>query len=358
MKFGHSNSLTKKLAVGLLPFLDYVKIWFNRAEIVIHGSYYTTNVGDRAIGIVLKNGLRKKGVKSILVSRFCTNPPVRNIIVGGGGIIHSNYEKNLFLRTSFVDGKRNVVYIGVGCPGFDTLSKEDQRNISRLAIAKYVSVRDQFSKNVLISKVNITPEVLACPAWLISRNLEYSDISLRNYIFRLHYNLKYYRKSRLSVDKSREKIGVVLTGLFDLRWLPSVKKMMTRLSEEADLYFIPFAGEDIKFYHENLSDLRMSCLKLRGPSDTYRVITKMDRVIANRYHSLIFALLANKPVMALAYSQKIVSLANDLHLRFTNLSDDSCKVYEFDASYSRDLINEKISEAEAQVERTIENLQF
>jgi hypothetical protein len=107
--FIYSNSKVRQFAIRYLAIVDYIKIFLLRPKIIIHGSYYTTNIGDRAIAIVLKGELSQNGIKAVLVSRFCTNPPTYNIVVGGGGIIHNQYKENLYLRTNFINDEHNVI---------------------------------------------------------------------------------------------------------------------------------------------------------------------------------------------------------------------------------------------------------
>lgn len=350
---------TKPRLIGLttrvLPILDNLRVHFYKPKVVIQGSYFTTNIGDRVIGIILRQELEQRGIRSVLVSRFYTKTNIKNVVVGGGGIMHNHYPENLSLRTAFL-GHNNVIYIGIGCPGFDLLSEDDQNNLSKLNKAKYISVRDQFSKKTLSNVTDVFTEVLACPSWLIKRHLDERDYSLINFAFRSFYNSKFTTNSQIYNDQSGRKIGLVLNGLFDLRHLPSIKHKIEELSQTADIYFIPFVGKDMEFFEEKLSDLNIKLLNIEGPLATYKTVQKMDWMIATRYHSVIYSLLANKPVMILAYYPKVASLAHDLKLKYVNLMDRGHKKYEFNFEYKASLINKKIAEADLQIKRIIDNL--
>ena len=357
--FDYTYPPIRRLATRCLPVFDYAKIVCSGVNTVVHGSYYTTNVGDRAIGLALRNELKRLGVRSVLTSRFCRRPPVRNVVVGGGGVIHNNYDGNLSLRTDFVDGTRNVVYAGVGCPGFAPLSQDDERALSKMRKARYVSVRDSSSRDILTSVVDVTPEVLSCPAWLLRRNLDQSDPSPISWLFTTYYNLRYRRglSSHLPSDATeRERIGVVPNGLLDIRWWPQLRRLLHRLSKEADLWFVPFAGKDIEFCQRELSGVQAECCPLQGPIGTFRTIMAMDKVVAARYHSLIFATLAGRPVMIVPYSQKMVSLARDLNLTMVEFGS-SAEDAAFNMRFDEALVDEKIKKAETLVRRIVEHLE-
>lgn len=334
--------------------LDYIKALLNRNSILIHGSYYTTNIGDRAIAIVLKNELKKRGYRSTIVSHFCSNPVQKKIVVGGGGVMHNLYENNLELRTIIVNNNRNVIYIGIGCPGFQKLTDEDKENIKKLNKAKFISVRDDYSLKVLKNYIDYEPDILACPAWLINRSLNYKDFTIRNFIFRAYYNLLYHKKVKKLNE--RTKIGVILNGHFNLSYLPGIKQMLKELSYDNELILIPFVGEDLEFYKKELSDLSLPCNKLEGPIKTFKEILKMDKVVATRYHSVIFSILAQKPVMILAYSQKVVSLAADLELSYFDLTKEPGGKFKFNDIIDQKLISSKVFQAENQIVRIIDNL--
>ncbi len=356
MRFKYSTPRIKSFVTKVMPLFDYLKVWFLRPKVVLHGSYYTTNIGDIAIGQVLKSELKKRGIRSMRVSRFCTKPPCRNIVAGGGGIFHIFYKNNLYLRTSFITESRNVMYIGVGTQGLAGIEASDRAHLMKLHSAKYVSVRDAGSREELRQTIGLSPETLACPAWLFDRNADIRDFSLRNNFFMHYYNMKYFKERRRTEKKGAENIALVLNGIFDLKWLPQIKQKIRELSKKSNIYLIPFVGEDLEFYDKELSDLDVIMMKLRYPAEAFRLFCESDKIIATRYHSVILGLLTRKPVMILAYSPKVTTLAEDLNLRYFDLVGDGPKETVFNVDYDGDLLKEKISEAELNIERIIENL--
>lgn len=356
LNFKYSLPKIRELAYWLLPVIDYIKLLIFRPKVVIHGSYFTTNVGDRSIALTLKGELSDNGIKSLLVSRFCKNPRVPNIIVGGGGIIHNNYQENLLLRTSFAYNDSNVIYIGIGCPGFGYLAQDDRDHIGRMSNARYISVRDKYSADILNELICIRLDVFACPSWHFPKYVKGRDFSLRNTIFRIYYNLKFYKPNNINrIDGNN--IGLALNGHFDQKWLPNIKDMINQLSKNNNLYFIPFVGEDLEFYRCELASLNIKCLKLQNSTQTYRAVEQMDKMIVMRYHSMIFSILLNKPIMILAYSQKIISLAEELGMHHTNLMDGNIKVFKFTKA-DMSMIEHKINQAQMQFGQLMSHLDY
>lgn len=353
MTFNYSEPLVKKLIYILLPLYDSLKVLLLRNRLIIHGSYYTSNNGDRAIAIVLKNELKKVGYKSVLVSHFYSKCKNRNIIIGGGGVIHNCYENNLVYRTRPLKKNNNVLYIGVGSPGFAPLSNQDKENLALLHKAKYISVRDKFTYEQLMENAKLQTEILACPAWLIYKYVYYKDFSLRNLIFRTYYNFLFHEKR--DTCKSSQ-IGLILNGHFDLNYLSLIKEFILEESKQNEIIFIPFVGEDIEFYQKELKDINISNIKLKDPITTYNFMTNMDKIIASRYHSVIFSLLMNKPTLILAYSQKVLSLAEELKMNYVDLCYGNKREFLYNDTLDHKLVENKITQAETQISRMILNL--
>ncbi len=355
MKFNYSNPFFKKYIYRIIPLADYVRLLLCGRRVVIHGSYFTTNVGDRAIGLVLKNELAKRGTKSVLVSRFCRWVPWKNIIVGGGGVIHNHYPLNLTLRTAFLTQRKNVIYAGVGCPGFQDPTGDDKKRLTLFRNAAFISVRDRFSAGQLSQSAGVNCRIFSCPAWLWAENRQVRDFSFRNFIFRLYYR-KRYPVPGITPGVKGQRIGVVLNGHFDMAHLHAVKEYLGALKRDHSLFFIPFVGEDLEFYEKKIRDLNIPCEKLQGPVETYKMVCSMDRMVVTRYHSLIFSILAQKKVMVLAYSQKVKSLARDLELDYCDLTQSKPLNFSFNHSVNPLRVHEKIELARQQIESILSYL--
>lgn len=340
-----------------MGFWDRMKIIIFRPDIAIHGSNYTTNVGDRTISLTLKYILKKEKISSVIISRFSKAPHVKSVIVAGGGILHNNYRHNLNYRTAMSDGKKEVYYVGIGSPGLKSIGEYEKGLINKLLLAKYISVRDKTSFNHL-SRVNQRfidkVRLRSCPSWLLTKDQLIADFSVRNFIFRYYFNFRFnnFNSSNL-LSQSKPNIGLVLNGHFDTDIIPVIIERIINLSKTNNLVFIPFVGEDLEFYQKIIHPLGIKSFWLSNPAKTFQHVLQMDKMIACRYHSLIFSLLAEKPVSIFAYEQKVVDLAEDLNLNFydaVKLTKKSLNFNEFDPN----IIQNKIDAARLQINEIIQ----
>ncbi len=276
--------------------------------------------------------------------------------MAGGGILHNNYPNNLTLRTSFLQKKKDVFYAGVGCPGFSKLNEQETMQLSKLSSSTYISVRDKKSLENLVTLNNELEKKIvlrACPSWLFFENQDISDFSTRNHFFRAYYNFRFGNYRILNnTHTSKPKIGLVINGHFDLKYLNGILNKIKNLQLNNDIIFIPFVGEDLEFYKREIKPLGIKCMPLKNPISTYNYILKMDKMIATRYHSLIFSLLAHKPVLILGYEQKVIDLAEDLNLEYFNLISSGKKSLIFN-HYNQNIIEEKVNLARKQLNEIV-----
>lgn len=357
MKFTFTHSKIIKLLPTIMSFWDWMKIIIFRPDIAIHGSNYTTNVGDRIISLTLKHILKKENLSSVIVSRFSKAPHVKSVIVAGGGILHNNYRHNLSYRTAMSDGKKEVYYVGIGSPGLVNIGVYEKELINKLLSAKYISVRDKTSldhltgvNQVFIDKVRLR----SCPAWLVVKDQIIADFSIRNFFFRNYFNFRFNNiNSSNLLSQSKPNIGLVLNRHFDTDILQVIIERIINLKKTNNLVFIPFVGEDLEFYQKIIRPLGIKSFWLGNPGKTFQHVLQMDKMIACRYHSLVLSLLAEKPVSILAYEQKVVDLAEDLNLNFydaVNLTKKSFNFNEFDPN----IIQNKIDAARLQINEIIQ----
>ena len=331
---------------------DYLKCKISGVSLILHGSYYTTNVGDRTLAIVLKNELAKQGLALVITSRFIMNPPVKNIVVGGGGIIHNINDKNIKLRTHFLNKQRNVYFVGIGAHEINKFSRSEKEQLKKMSNANYISLRD---KNSFFELTNFLDseqkkfQLGQCPSWLFSDDKKYKDISLRNFFIFLFYNIRYskYTYSQKRCVRGKDcRIGLNLRySNFDKieRRRIAIQKI-ANLSKNNQIIFIPFYYEDLRFYVNELSRLNIKCLKLQNPIKTFNSVKKMDKMIATRYHSFIFSLLNNKPVMILGYHQKVIALAEEMNMKYFDMIDDKNNDFVFNKP-NKSHIGNKINKA-------------
>lgn len=280
-------------------------------DLIVHGSYYTRNVGDLAIGETIANIISSRYNKKCDTLGFF-NPLFRgfnfnNYIIGGGGVLHDFKTGHLTKRLELLGSAQNSFVLGVGVPGL--ITDEGKKIIKDLMQSDLVTVRDKYSYDVLSKHLNEKKiHITACPTFLLAPTKRVS-----------------------SFDDEKVKCGVSLRDWFNpvLRWnretapvasayfpencnhkisknkyIEFVKKNLYTLKNKYDLYFIPFHPDDVVFCKKYFSDYFIEIYKVKNPSNTLNIINSMDVMICMRYHSIIFSMLCNKPIYVISYRKK------------------------------------------------------
>lgn len=280
-------------------------------DIGVQGSYTTGNIGDRALGQIFKRNLSNNGysVRTFSKNTTSSNAPVR--ILGGGGILHDWYgPDHLEKRLNYVHGGRVSIVAGVGAPGFET---EDGKELAREILPKMdlITVRDEWSKNNIHKVCDVEVEVTACPVFtqrkITTETNRTTGINLRPYF--------------LEDDKTDD----VLRNYFEYDDLGEARerylKNVTRICDRVDNpVFIPFHQKDELFAQKHLD---IPILEYQNSvRTTLQRISRVENMVTMRYHSLIFSLLLNKPVLPIAYEPKVSELAKRVNIDFHNPLDD------------------------------------
>lgn len=323
------NGSADRLRACVAPLFrlwDRVNVRRSGADVIVHGSYFTGNVGDRAIGLVICRALREAGLSVVLVSRFFADPPGDSVlVVGGGGVIHDDYVDNLRYRTEPARRADSTIYFAVGSPGLSGLGEAARNRLTALALARDVSVRDEESARILSRYVDGDIRVWTDPAWSFGSEVD-SGRDPRSGAVRAAFNvgcgLGALSRPRPTAMPA-EKVGLALRRDFDHANLPSLLDELARLRHTARLFFIPFAPEDVCFWREHLRGIGVTCFPASDPVRTFRRVEAMDRMIAMRYHSLVFSALTRRPVVALAYARKVWTLGRQLGVETVDVQRDS-----------------------------------
>jgi len=286
-------------------------------RVVIQGSYNTSNIGDLAIGITIKRELDKIGIKSHL-NGFINDYRLRTPnfrrydyhIIGGGGVMR-DYPPN-YLETrlkSIGTSRKGSIALGVGFDGLRT--KKGKQQIRKLNECKAITVRDKKSQEYLQYYLDKEVEVAACPAFLtepvkplIGINENTIGINLRDLYGDDKWGSYLYFPDRINLEERRKwYIGYINNTL---------KPYLKDIAKERNLVFIPFTKSDILFAKNYLGDLQIKILPLQPPDKTLGTIQALDKMICMRYHSIIFSIVAEKPLFVISYHNKTRELAKKL----------------------------------------------
>jgi len=289
------------------------------APIVIQGSYNTGNIGDLAIGATIQNELKKIGLYSHLngsinLWRGCA-PSFKKYdyhIIGGGGVIRDYPQGYLEPRLKPIGtAKKGSMLMSVGFNGLRT--ENGKKIIKKLEDCKSITVRDEKSKKNLQLFIDKNIEVVACPAFLLKSKKTCGIITDRN-VVGLNLN-NFYKNIYRWGDYAYfpRKIDLEIRRKQYINYLnKTLKPNLMEITKENQIVFIPFTQDDIIFAKEHFKEIPMQFLPLQPPLETLAAIEKVDRMICMRYHSLIFSIIAKKPVFVISYQNKTRELLKKL----------------------------------------------
>jgi len=284
------------------------------SSVIIQGSYNTGNIGDLAIGTSIQNELKKMGFRSHLCGFISTRhmPEILNYdyhIVGGGGVIRDYPEGYLEGRLSPIGTtKKGSILLGVGFNGLRT--ERGKKLIKKLDECKLITVRDEKSKRNLQPFIDKKVEVSACPAFLMKpkkRKIKEKTLGISLHDF---YGTSYgwgdyaYYPEKIDMKMKQKQYFNYLNQ--------TLKPNLKIIAKEYKIVFIPFTLQDITFAREHLNNIDMKILNLKTPRQTLNTICGLDKMICMRYHSIIFSIIAEKPMFIISYQNKTRELTKKL----------------------------------------------
>lgn len=337
-------TLGLRFRIATFPYGGFFLKQFDRlksrigAPIVIHGSYNTGNIGDLGIGIAIKDILYKDGIKShlngFINDKHNNIPDLKKYdihIVGGGGVIRDYPHHYLQTRLKPVEyGGNKSVVMGVGVDGICT--KKGRQIIKKLNKCEFITVRDKKSRDILQPFLDKKIEVASCPSFLIS--YEEPEILSKSNVVGINlrdipkksgsgWGRYFYYPDEIDLSETRKWYLSYLQKVL----IPRLKE----IAKEKKLLFIPFTLSDIEFARQALTDVRLNFMPLQDPKRTLSIIHQVDQMICMRYHSIVFSILARKPIFAISYHNKTKALLEELGrpVNFIDLSNPEAKNIEF-----------------------------
>jgi polysaccharide pyruvyl transferase WcaK-like protein len=315
MKGGMKGISVRRVLNKFGRFLDWFKTLVG-ADVVLQGSFRTSNIGDMAIGMVLANFLNSLNVSHHMVGLIRGEldfTRYRAQIISGGGVIRDYPGEYLKARLKPINDVEMSMAIGVGVPGIRT--EEGRAYVKRMEEMSSITVRDERSKNILNKYLDREVRVTACPGFLLKPSVEsVMDQYLEGDQERIGLNLIPYSLPGTGGegDLKSKNYNKITQGIREYIH-----------SSNAHFYFIPHTVHDQLSPQEILPDCEITCLPLQDPPSTLHTVSMMDKMITTRYHSLIFSIISDRPVYPMAYAPKITSLATRLGLsELYNLSSE------------------------------------
>lgn len=287
--------------------------------VVIQGSYNNRNIGDNAIGIGIATELHKRGIRSHL--RGYENYYNKNLdnfrkydyhIIGGGGILRDFPERSLGNRLMPIGSTRKgSIAMSLGFDGIVT--DEGRRLIKKIEKCRFITVRDEWSRENLQPFIDAEIEISACPAFLTESGRISQRVSEE---MTIGINLRHFYTDDPGWGNYAyypEKVDILYLKRQYYDYLKDIlKPNLRKLSKEYNIYFIPFAKNDIDFAQKYLHDIDLRIRPLRPPQATLETVMKMGNMICMRYHSIVFSILAGKNPFIISYHNKTRELSRKI----------------------------------------------
>lgn len=270
-------------------------------DVSIKGSYYTGNIGDRAIGNIIHSKLEERGLRTFLFHKRASRASSWLKILGGGGVLH-DWQGVEMLKQRLQFLSEGDMIIGVGVPGLE--SNEAKKFVrAKLNELDLITVRDTRSKRVLERATDSKVVVTACPAFLYDDPK--SEVTFETGVnFRPWFDL-----DRNILSMYFEYDDTIKRNAAKKRYIKNAQKI---INEVEDPVFIPFHKKDEEFAREKL-DIPILEYDFSVKKTLDRV-SKTDKMVTTRYHSLVFSSICRKPILPIAYAPKVTSLCERINL--------------------------------------------
>ncbi|KZX48840.1 polysaccharide pyruvyl transferase CsaB [Haloarcula sp. K1] len=204
-----------------------------------------------------------------------------------------------------MSGGETKLILGVGVPGFKS---EKARSLASQVLPEMdmITVRDERSKLNIKAVCDADITVTACPVFL------YEDPQVDT-TGRTGVNFRPYFDEKKDMPDSalKEYFGYDDTEGATTAYIKNAQLICRQLD---DPIFIPFTPGDEEFARKYL-DIPIYNYEF-SVKKTLRRVSGVERMVATRYHSLIFAAICGKPVLPIAYEPKVEQVAERLNVPY------------------------------------------
>jgi len=247
------------------------------------------------------------------------------IIFGGGSLLKElpfrsgrwrySVLVNIFIGVLFAKLlRKKVIFSAIGVGPLKNISSKFLTKII-IKLGDLVTVRDSNSKK-LLKNIGINQKIIvvADPAFLVDQR----------------------KQGICSKDQDHMNLIVGICPLYNLRDDASYENMVKVISKfcdwliekhNAEIFFIPFqfgynpyndikVNEDIIKFIQNKSNINNILEQINTTEKMLNLISNIDIIIGFRLHSLIFAILKNKPFLAISYDDKVENLLRDINWKY------------------------------------------
>lgn len=298
-----------------MKYLDYshlsglVHQWVLSPDTAIAGLYAGDNVGDTALkeSVVsvaeemnLNYGVQYAGFRKL---GFTYYPRVRGMLVGGGAIGQNGLIE--FLAKRYASNPEQVVFHGVDFAPPHRLSMGSKTFLAQVGkISCRSTVQADRLANALSRSVSYAPDNAFCHPALV----EIDSVSRQDRT--LGINVVPFSKVGILPGAEEKKDRVANAYREIVRQATSAC-----IDEGIAVTHFPFTPADEQFAADIFADLKVTLKPFQNsPTHRIRQIAQMERFIATRLHSHIFAILAQTPFLSISYAGKCKLLQEDLSI--------------------------------------------
>ncbi len=323
----HLLYIKSRLKARLLSRLSAFRFRASRkTKLVTTGAYFSENFGDHMMGEILKVSFDSMGVAIAAVSydQLSNIGSPECVICGGGELGDQDYFNQVFAS---VDQAEKVKVIGTS--PYAKLHESSQELIEKLKKISFYSVRNKWAKEYLSGllerdDVMYSPDLVFALPRVMPNLFANKTVVPRSGLVSisvLPYGMSILKSGEIVKDQAHLKMLAELNpAMADStlemaeRYMQYSRNLIHELgSSGKSVQIVSFSYGDYLFAKACYSDLDVDILPFsKNPAVVLDAIRVSELFYTSRFHSMIFAMLADRPIMPFCYSMKCNNLLNDI----------------------------------------------
>ena len=340
-------------------------------DVAIIGGYHGYNLGDIALGVSVKEALKKRNLSATLQTLYSLNSKLwrtkEYAILGGGAIGYT--DSLLKLSNKYKDNFKNISILGVD------FNEPDYKNekVSRLIKdSLWVSTRNKVQADSIKMKfgrsdVIVHPDIAFSLYTKFCKEVRVGN-SRKEKILLVNlvplYGLIKDGKIISSSQYERERPDLYRNfHIMQQSYRDAVRKVVSdALKDGYKVESLPFTPNDAKMAELFFIDMDVKLTSYSdNPKQVIRKMSKASKVLATRYHATIFAAKLNLEVIPLAYAKKNEYLLEELGIsRNSYLTVDDLakgrKVFPVPITFSPEIVDKWETRSQHAIDKCIDRI--
>jgi len=272
-----------------------------KINVLVVSAYKYGNAGDDICALSTKYAISKAATTIGKIE--ITSPPIAQnllkdktvVVLGGGGLIYDTDKanvKNYMDYFKFAEPRTIKAAISMGVQGIasDYGREQYKKYLSKLDV---LSVRSESDK-ALLNEIGINNAVTTQDIAFLADNWLPKWSSPRKYL---------YRKRKPIIGLSLVDLKKVKGESFK-KFISNFEKIIddfiNRNNDKYDFWFLQHSGDDKGYIDRLKSKHKITVINYKSPKDISKLwwaYKQVDYVIGVRFHSIILAILAKKPIL-------------------------------------------------------------